>query len=197
MRGGRGTSCAAQMWLPPQEIRSRRSRSSTGQRAGTAADCIGHMARAAEQRIDADDREPDREDSRDAEDAPLGVSRTRVIPASGAKAAVTTRSPPRPRRRGSSRRGGAEADRRGPGDACCRRRGECRREQERLDLVRDDVEAPAPSGCGPIAASALTSGHPASTTRERRQEAGGRRNEQPWPEREQQRAYARDDGEGS
>ena len=40
------------------------------QRAGAAADGVGHVTRAAEKRIEADDREPDREHSRDAEDEP-------------------------------------------------------------------------------------------------------------------------------
>ena len=48
------------------------------QRAGAAADGVGDVARAAEQRVEADDREPDREHAGDAE--------RRSAPASAARA---------------------------------------------------------------------------------------------------------------
>ena len=97
------------------------------QRAGAATDRVGDVTRAAEQRVDADDREPDREHSRDAEREP---SRRQPHPRQAGKQdgeGSRDDEEPSPVRAGAAptdENEEQEPDRHCARHACCRRGGE-------------------------------------------------------------------------
>ena len=80
-------------------------------------------------------------------------------------------------------------------DACCRRRGERRCEEERLDLVRDPVEPATAVGMRADRRQRVDLRPGRENDEERRQEADDRGHEHGRTEREHERAEARHDSE--